>query len=165
MGRMQARNIAILTIALGTLAACGSLGRLGTPATDRPAQYTNANNPSNVETNPNNTIWSVFNKKSTESSVQVNKYLWSATLEVLSFMPITSVDPFTGVIVTGYGTPPGGGRSYRATVLINDPALDARSLHVSLQSRGGAVSSATSRAVEDAILSRARELRITDNKL
>mgnify|MGYP002700314384 CR=1 FL=1 len=165
MGRMQARNIAILTIALGTLAACGSLGRLGTPATDRPAQYTNANNPSNVETNPNNTIWSVFNKKSTESSVQVNKYLWNATLEVLSFMPITSVDPFTGVIVTGYGTPPGGGRSYRATVLINDPALDARSLHVSLQSRGGAVSSATSRAVEDAILSRARELRITDNKL
>jgi len=165
MGRMQARNIAILTIALGTLAACGSLGRLGTPATDRPAQYTNANKPSNVETNPNNTIWSVFNKKSNESSVQVNKYLWNATLEVLSFMPITSVDPFTGVIVTDYGTPPGGGRSYRATVLINDPALDARSLHVSLQSRGGAVSSATSRAVEDAILSRARELRITDNKL
>ena len=165
MGRMQARNIAILTIALGTLAACGSLGRLGSPATDRPAQYTNANNPSNVETNPNNTIWSVFNKKSTESSVQVNKYLWNATLEVLSFMPITSVDPFTGVIVTGYGTPPGGGRSYRATVLINDPALDARSLHVSLQSRGGAVSKATSRAVEDAILSQARELRITDNKL
>lgn len=165
MGRMQARNIAILAVALGTLAACGSIGRLGSPATERPAQYTNSNVPSNVETNPNNTVWSLFNKKSTESSVLVNKYLWSATLEVLSFMPITSVDPFTGVIVTGYGTPPGGGRSYRATVLIDDPALDARSLNVALQSRGGVVNNATSRAVEDAILSRARELRITDNKL
>lgn len=95
----------------------------------------------------------------------MNKYLWSASLEVLNFLPIQTVDPFTGVIVTGYGTPPGGGRAYRATVLIDDPALDARSLNVALQSRGGAVSAATSRAVEDAILSRARELRITDNKL
>ena len=74
-------------------------------------------------------------------------------------------NPFTGVIVTGYGTPPGGGRSYRATVLIDDPALDARSLSLALQSRGGPVSAATSRAVEDAILSRAREMRIADNKL
>lgn len=165
MGRMRAQNIAILAITLGALTACGSSGRLGSPATDRPAQYTNPNVPSNVETNPNNTIWSIFNKKSSESTVLVNKYLWSASLEVLGFLPITSVDPFTGVIVTGYGTPPGGGRSYRATVLIDDPALDARSLHIALQSRGGSVSKATSRAVEDAILSRARELRITDNKL
>ncbi|WP_299027261.1 DUF3576 domain-containing protein [uncultured Sulfitobacter sp.] len=163
---MRARNIAILAVAIGTLTACGSIGRIGSPATDRPAQYTNPNNPANVETDPNNTIWSIFNKKNTESTVLVNRYLWSATLEVLNFLPIQSVDPFTGVIVTGYGTPPGGGRSYRATVLIDDPALDARSLNVALQNRGGsAVSKATSRAVEDAILSRARELRIADNKL
>ena len=165
MGRMKARNIAILAIALGGLTACGSIGRLGSPATERPSQYTNPNIPGNVETNPNNTIWALFNKKNTESVVQVNKYLWSASLEVLNFLPIQSVDPFTGVIVTGYGTPPGGGRAYRATVLIDDPALDARSLNVALQSRGGSVSKATSRAVEDAILSRAREIRIADNKL
>ena len=83
---------------------------------------------------------------------------------MLNFLPVQSVDPFTGVIVTGFGTPPGGGRAYRATVLIDDPALDARSLNVALQSRGGPVSAATSRAVEDAILSRARELRIADNR-
>lgn len=160
MGRIRAQNIAILTIALGSLTACG----IGGPATDRPEQYTNANVRSNVETNPNNTIWSLLNKKSTESTVSVNRYLWAATLEVLNFLPVQSIDPFTGVIVTGYGTPPGGGRSYRATVLIDDPALDARSLNVALQSRGGAVSAATSRSVEDAILSRARELRIADNK-
>ncbi|MGJ8545755.1 MAG: DUF3576 domain-containing protein [Sulfitobacter sp.] len=146
----------------GSLAACGGLGR---PATERPTQYTDPNVPGNIETSPNNTIWSIFQKNNTETNVLVNKYLWAASLEVLNFLPIQSVDPFTGVIVTGYGTPPGGGRAYRATVLIDDPALDARSLNVALQSRGGAVSKATSRAVEDAILSRARQLRIADNKL
>ncbi|MEP1201426.1 DUF3576 domain-containing protein [Tateyamaria sp.] len=99
-----------------------------------------------------------------ESIVQVNRYIWIATLQVLDFLPIQSVDPFTGVIVTGFGTPPGGGRSYRATVLISDPALDARSLNVALQTNGGSASAATVRAVEDAILTRARQLRIADNR-
>jgi hypothetical protein len=93
----------------------------------------------------------------------VNKYLWQASLEVLDFLPVESVDPFTGVISTGYGTPPGGGRAYRATIYVQDPSLDARSLKVALQSQGGgAVAPETARAVEDAILTRARQLRIRD---
>lgn len=161
-------NLSKLALSLGLvvlLGACGSLRGLGTEATERPANYSNPNIPGNIETNPNNTIWSIFNRRSADSSVAVNKYLWSASLEVLNFLPIQSVDPFTGVIVTGYGTPPGGGQSYRATVLIDDPALDARSLNLALQTRGGrTVSRATSRAVEDAILTRAREMRIADNR-
>lgn len=110
-------------------------------------------------------IWDLFGGKP-DQKVQVNRYLWNATLDVLEFLPVQSVDPFTGVIVTGYGTPPGSGRAYRATVHIKDPALDARSLNVSLQTRGGRnVSAATTRAVEDAILSRARQLRIADKNL
>jgi len=124
----------------------------------------------NRETAPTNyeksSIWDVFGGNKGDQSVSVNRYLWAASLDVLSFLPVQSVDPFTGVIITGYGTPPGGGRSYRATVHIKDPALDARSLKVSLQSSGGrAVSPATARAVEDAILARARQIRIGDNKL
>ena len=112
------------------------------------------------------TIWDVFDTANAEQVTNVNRYLWAASLDVLNFLPVQEVDPFTGVIVTGYGTPPGGGRQYRATVHISDPALAARSLSVSLQTSGGApVSAATSRAVEDAILSRARQLRIADNKL
>ena len=95
-----------------------------------------------------------------DAGVKVNRYLWTASLDVLDFLPIQSADPFTGVISTGYGTPPGGGRAYRATILVSDPALDARSLNVALQSRNGAVSAGTQLAVEDAILSRARQLRI-----
>ena len=112
------------------------------------------------------TIWDLFTNSSDPNvTVEVNKYLWQASLEVLNFLPIESVDPFTGGIVTGYGTPPGGGRAYRATIYVQDPALDARSLKVSLQGRGGAVSPETTRAVEDAILTRARQLRLRDSKL
>lgn len=100
------------------------------------------------------------------TTVEVNKYIWQASLEVLNFLPIESVDPFTGVIVTGYGRPPGGGRAYRATIYVQDPALDARSLKVALQGQGGAsVAPETVRAVEDAILTRARQLRVRDSRL
>lgn len=96
---------------------------------------------------------------SLEAGAQVNKYIWNAALDVLSFLPVQSADPFTGVIITGYGTPPGGGRSYRAVIHVTDPALDARTLNLSLYTRSGAASSDTVHAVEDAILTRARQLR------
>ena len=99
------------------------------------------------------------------TTIEVNKYLWNASLDILNFLPIQSADPFSGVIVTGYGTPPGGGRAYRATIFIRDPALEARSLNVALVSRSGPASTETVRAVEDAILTRARQLRIRDLKL
>ena len=48
---------------------------------------------------------------------------------------------------------------------MTDPALDARSLRVALQSRGGPVGRETQRAVEDAILTRARQIRIREGDL
>nr|WP_111301501.1 DUF3576 domain-containing protein [Paracoccus saliphilus] len=113
------------------------------------------------------TIWDLLNnRENPNQTVGVNKYLWNASLEVLNFLPVQTIDPFTGVIQTGYGTPPGGGRSYRATIQISDPALDARSLRLSLQGPGGAaVEPGTVRAVEDAILTRARQLRLRDGRL
>ena len=58
------------------------------------------------------------------------------------------------------------GRRDRGTICVQDPALDARSLKVALQSRGGGtVPVETQRAVEDAILTRARQIRIRDSKL
>ena len=62
--------------------------------------------------------------------------------------------------------PPGGGRAYRATVYVRDPALDARSLKVAMQTQGGGAGSPeTVRQVEDAILTRARQLRNQDSRL
>ena len=144
--------------ALTALTACGGFG----PAREPTENYNNPNIPGNIDNI--DTIWGFLNDKP-EQTVQVNRYLWSASLDVLNFLPVQSVDPFTGVIVTGYGTPPGGGRSYRATIHISDPALQANALNVALHTKGGPANATTTRAVEDAILSRARQLRIADKNL
>ena len=100
-----------------------------------------------------------------DTSVEVNRFIWNAALDVLDFLPVEAVDPFSGVIVMGYGVPPGGGTPYRATVYVQDPALDARSLNVALATRSGPAAAAIQRAVEDAILTRARQLRIATGRL
>ncbi len=159
--------LAVFTTAL--LAACGGSTRSVTPSPQSTATLDAdpdelRNQTTNAAGEPTS-IWDAFRGGTEEQTIAVNKYLWSASLEVLNFLPVQSVDPFTGVIITGFGTPPGGGRTYRATVLIDDPALDARSLNVSLQTRNGPASASTVRAVENAILSRARQLRIADGAL
>jgi hypothetical protein len=99
------------------------------------------------------------------TAIGVNRYLWLATLEVLNFMPIEAADPFTGVISYGYGSIPGSNKLYRGTVLINDPALDARSLKVFLQPKSGTTDLKTIKAVENAILNRARQIYQSESKL
>jgi len=85
-----------------------------------------------------------------------------ASLEVLSFLPINSADPFSGIIVFGKGKAPGSSQIYDATVYVNDPALDARSINVTIRSANGTISSAAKREIESAILSRARQLRLKE---
>lgn len=101
-----------------------------------------------------------------EVSRAANKYLWNASLDTLSFLPLEQADPFSGVLVTGWGTAPGAAQQFRATVYVAGPALDATSLKVAVFQRSGGrevpASSATSLEVENAILSRARQLRIRD---
>ena len=111
------------------------------------------------------TIWDTLNTDLKTTPVAVNRYIWQASLEVLDFMPIETIDPFSGVIVMGYGTPPGGKTKYEATVLVTEPALDARTLRVSLRTPSGPADPETMRALEDAILSRARQLREADARL
>ncbi len=173
-------RLAILGGIVATMAACGGIGsgdsglfgRRSTMPSAATAEKRAAALDQRTKLDAMNpkprrsTFFDLFkNNADPNVTVEVNKYLWQASLEVLNFLPIQSVDPFSGVIVTGYGTPPGGGRAYRATIYVQDPALDARSLKVSLVSKSGPVDAATVRAVEDAILTRARQLRIRDGKL
>ena len=99
-----------------------------------------------------------------ERRIGVNRYLWSASLDILSFLPLEGADPFSGVIATGWGRVGGDPTPFRVTVLIAEPALDARALKVAAfrQSGGRAVpvGDADNRRLEDAILTRARQLRI-----
>lgn len=182
---MQVRNIvrgAIVAGLAASLAGCGGIGSGDSGLFGRRTEkvYTGTEKATEVprsaltreqrelqggSTGRGTKIWDLFNSADPNNTVEVNKYLWQASQEVLNFLPIQSVDPFSGVITTGFGTPPGGGRAYRATIYVTDPALDARSLKVALATKGGPVDAATQRAVEDAILTRARQLRIRDGGL
>jgi len=104
-------------------------------------------------------------KNSGDEIGSVNKYLWQASIELLKFLPISSADPFSGVIVFGKGKAPGSSQIYDATVYISDPALDGRSLNVTVRSANGTISSAAKREIESAILSRARQLRLKELEL
>ncbi len=110
------------------------------------------------------TIWDALDPGQKSTQIKVNRYIWQASLEVLDFMPIQVVDPFSGVIAMGYGKPPGGKIEYQATVLVLDPALDARSLRISLRTRNGPAEIEIMQALEDAILSRARQIRVNDGR-
>lgn len=149
-------KIAVLLPMVVLLAACG--GR-GTNTADQSENIDAQFQPSEES------IFDLFNGPNENETVRVNKYLWAAALETLNFLPLESADPFTGVMIFDYGRAPGSNRAVRATVLVQDPALDARSLKVALQTRGGPASTEMTRAVENAILTRARQLRIRDSGL
>jgi Domain of unknown function (DUF3576) len=99
----------------------------------------------------------------------VNSYLWHATLDTLAFMPLASADPFGGVVITDwYVAPNAPDERLKVTIYIMDRSLRADGLKVVVfrQTRtNGAWSDAqpspdTGHKLEDAILTRARELRL-----
>lgn len=99
----------------------------------------------------------------------VNSFLWRATLETLNFMPLDQVDPFGGVVITDwYADPAAPNERLRATAYILDQNLRADALKVSVfkQVRGAGgwndapIDADTARQVENAILTRARQLYI-----
>ena len=157
-----ARVILIGAIAL-SVTACGRIG-FGSLGGGKPVSEGSYATREQREAGETTSLRDLFASSADPNiTVGVNKYLWNASLDILNFLPIQSVDPFTGVIVTGYGRAPGGGRAYRATIYVQDVALEARSLKLAMQVQGGgAVDPATIRAVEDAILTRARQLRVQD---
>jgi hypothetical protein len=104
-----------------------------------------------------------------ENGVQVNSYLWRAALDTISFMPLASADPFGGTIITDwYADPKMKGERTKLNVFILGRELKASNLRVKAfrqTAAGGAwkeatVSATTERALEDAILTRARQIRV-----
>ena len=158
---MRIAQIGLVLALVSLLSACSESGGLRSLGTITPKALSDTA----TEEDRKSTIWDVFNTNVSTTPVKVNRYIWQASLEVLDFMPIESIDPFSGIIVMGYGTPPGGRTAYHATVHVSEPALDARTLRVALATRSGPASAETMRALEDAILSRARQIRRDDGRL
>jgi hypothetical protein len=105
----------------------------------------------------------------TARTVGVNSYLWHASLDTLSFMPLASADPFGGVIITDwYSSPQDINERLKVTIYILDRRLRADGIRIAVfrQTRSNEgwvdapVNAETSVKLEDAILTRARELRL-----
>lgn len=106
------------------------------------------------------------------AQIGVNGYLWRASLDTLSFMPLASADPYGGVIITDwYSNPEAPNERFKATVYILDTRLRADGLNVTVfkqvsDGNGGWVdqqpSAQTETDIENAILTRARLLRLAN---
>lgn len=104
------------------------------------------------------------------SGIGVNSFLWRATLDTLSFMPLNSADPFGGVIITDWYSPPeSSDERFKLTAYILDTSLRSDAIKVSIfrqvnvgpnQWQDAVVEPGTVTSMEDAILTRARQLRI-----
>lgn len=105
-----------------------------------------------------------------QNQIGVNSFLWQASLDTLNFLPVTSTDPFGGVIVFDWFADPNvPNERFKATVYVLDTRLRADALNVSVFRQqwinGGWVDAPvnpdTEIQLEHAILDRARELRLS----
>lgn len=111
-------------------------------------------------------------RKAEGDGVVVNTYLWRAALDTVSFMPLASADPFGGTIITEWYTAPDSpNERTKLNVFILGSTLSVESLSVKVfrqvKSGGGwkdaSVAKDTATKMEDAILTRAREMKIAKN--
>lgn len=103
------------------------------------------------------------------SGIGVNSFLWRASLDTVSFMPVVSADPFGGTIITDWYSPPDQpGERFKVNVFILGRTLRSDGVRVSVfrQVRDGAagwrdvdVGRETATQLENSILARAREFR------
>lgn len=103
------------------------------------------------------------------SGIGVNSFLWRASLDTVSFMPLASADPFGGTILTDWYTPSGQETErYKLNVFILGRQLRSDGVRVRVfrqQQQNGTwkdikTSDDTARQLEDSILTRARQLRV-----
>lgn len=111
-------------------------------------------------------------RASANPGIGVNAYLWRATLDTLAFMPLASADPYGGVVITDwYVNPEKQDERFKTTVYILDTRLRADGLNVNVfkQVKGAdgqwtdaSVTPQTSIDIENAILTRARQVRLSN---
>ncbi len=105
------------------------------------------------------------------AGVAVNSYLWHASLDTMSFMPIASADPFGGTIITDWYSPRGTpNERFKVNIFILNRELRADGVRVTVfrqvKDGGGQWADApvdpkTNRDLENSILMRARQLRLS----
>ncbi|MBX9615221.1 MAG: DUF3576 domain-containing protein [Caulobacteraceae bacterium] len=148
MGSVRGKTVLVTTLLVSgglLLSACGSLPFTG----DRSAP-----------------------RADVQQGIGVNGYLWRATLDTLSFMPLLTADPWGGVVnYDWYVNPQTPNERFKATVFILDTRLRADALNVTVtkevrdasgQWTAAPVTAQTEADLENAILTRARQLNLSN---
>ena len=179
---MQAilKSTVVVFVASMLLAACGS----GTKTNPTDPGYIGQQGPSSGGSMPggsilgdSNLVFGTAKQRPGDSggtggtgggSLGVNAYLWRGALDTLSFMPLASADPFGGVIITDWYTPPtSSNERFKATAYILGRELRSDGVRVSIFRQvlqdghwvDSSVSPVTVGEIENKVLARARELR------
>jgi len=107
-----------------------------------------------------------------QTGIGVNAYLWRATLDTFSFMPLANADPWGGVVnYDWYSSPQTPDERFKATVFILDTRLRADALNVTVtkevkdasgQWTSAPVAAQTETDLENAILTKARQLNLAN---
>ncbi len=115
---------------------------------------------------------SAANRRGAVETLGVNAYLWRAALDTLSILPLASADPLGGAVTTDWGRiGPNPAERVKATAYVRGADLAAASLQVVVNRqvsdgiggwRDAPVAADTARKLEDAILLRARQIRIEE---
>ena len=153
--------------ALISLSGCGLFGGDELPDRDTPVMASNTNADQDDD---GGFLFFGGDDDAPTGGIGVNSFLWRATLDTLAFMPLQSADPFGGVIISDwYEDPESPGERFKVTVYILDQRLRADGLRVAVfrqetSTQDGwidaPVSATTALDLENAILTRARQLRI-----
>jgi hypothetical protein len=100
--------------------------------------------------------------------IGVNAFLWRGALDTIAFMPVASADPFGGVIITDWYTPPGtSGERFKATIYILSRDLRSDGVRVNIYRQvlqngqwiDAPVADSTVGDIENKVLARARHMR------
>ena len=162
-----------LILATGGLTACGGgvKSDANFPDKDRDATYKSG---SLVSDAGGFSLLGGDKAKDAGAGMTVNAFLWRAALDTVSFMPLASADPFGGVILTDWYSKPGlGDERMKLNVFVLDRELRADGVRVkvfkqvrrSSRSFSGdwadaEVAPSVATALEEAILTRARQMKI-----
>ncbi len=171
---MKIRSLLLAACLFPVLAACSDLGL------DSDATYKDKNKDelykygSLASDEGGINIFGGDEKKAKENGgIGVNGYLWRATLDTISFMPIASADPFGGVILTDWYTPPETPEERtKLNIFIRGRDLRADGVKVSVfrQVKDGknwvdaTVAATTPASLENAILTKARQIRMAQKQ-
>ncbi len=102
------------------------------------------------------------------AGIGVNAFLWRGALDTIAFMPLASADPFGGVIITDWYTPPGtSGERFKATIYILSRDLRSDGVRVNIYRQvlqgnqwvDATVAELTVGDIENKVLARARHMR------